>query len=132
MGRFDTKHPVFISSTSLGLQKLRIIIYLLLRFLKSIYFCMCIIQNSSKNCPYIQILSFLKNQIFLLIYHVPIIMSLESWKKSQEMIFFRIILEPSAISMKTIEKYEGLDLNDFLIKIDKIKIVVSVLELHTS
>ena len=59
--------------------------YKILIYCKSIHFCICIIQNSSKNYPYSQISEKfpLKSQIFLHIYIVHIIYELGKVKKVQ-------------------------------------------------
>ena len=71
----------------------KILIYLYLLFLKSIHFCMFIVQNSSKIFTFLQILSFLKNspwnlKISYILRLSPLCMNEEKWKKSQEIKFY--------------------------------------------
>ena len=71
----------------------KILIYLYLFFLKSIHFCMFIIQNSSKAFTYKQILSFLENsprnlEFSYILRLSPLCMNEEKWKKSQEIKFY--------------------------------------------
>ena len=77
----------------------KILIYFTSLFLKSINCCMCIMQNSEKFFPYLQILSFLKNSPWKLKFSYifrlsPICMNEEKWKKYWEIkLGLPIILE---------------------------------------
>ena len=83
----------------------KILIYLLLCFFKSIYFCIHIIQNSSKKISLCRNFEFsqkffVKSQIFLHIYLIPIMY--EPWKLKKvtgNKFLFKIILEWCVIAV---------------------------------
>ena len=82
----------FHKSWKFYFKSCKILIYLYLLFLKSIHFCMFIIQNSSKVFTYLHILSFLKNSLWNLKFSYilrlsPLCMNEEKWKMSQEIKF---------------------------------------------
>ena len=67
----------------------KILIHLHLLLLKSIHFCMFIMQNSSEIVPWWQILSFLKNspwnlKFSYIFWFSRLCVNEENWKKSQE------------------------------------------------
>ena len=79
----------FCESWTIFFKSWKILIYFTSLFLKLNNFWMCIIQNSSKKFPYLQILRFLKNSPWNLKFSCisrlsPLCMNEEKWKKSQE------------------------------------------------